>query len=55
MPVYLELADGRVVRYVSATITGNSTIDQTVPLPKTPAPVKRAMINYNYDVLCTDN
>ena len=52
MPFYLELADGRIVRWVSATISGDSTIDQTVALPKTPSPVKRVLINYNYDVLC---
>jgi aminopeptidase N len=28
VPIYLKLADGRVVRWVSATISGPSTIDQ---------------------------
>jgi aminopeptidase N len=55
VPLYLELDDGRIVRWASATITGDSTIDQTVPLPKTPSPVKRALIDYNYDVLSTEN
>jgi aminopeptidase N len=55
VPLYLELADGNVGRWVSASITGSSTLDQTVPLPKTPVPVKRALINYNYDVLSIDN
>jgi hypothetical protein len=55
MPLYLELADGKVVRWVSATIVGPSTLDQTVPLPKTPSPVKRVLINYNYEVLCAYN
>jgi hypothetical protein len=55
VPLYLELADGRTVRWVSATITGSSTIDQSIPLPKTPSPVKPALINYNYDVLSVEN
>jgi hypothetical protein len=55
VPFYLELADGRIIRWVSATISGDSTIDQTVALPKTPSPVKRVLINYNYEVLCAYN
>jgi hypothetical protein len=55
VPLYLELADGKVAHWVSGTISGDSTIDQTIPLPKTPSPVKRVLINYNYDVLSTEN
>jgi len=55
VPVYLQLTDGRIVRWVSASISGPATIDQTVPLPKTPVPVKSAMINYDYDVLAIEN
>jgi hypothetical protein len=55
VPIYLELADGRVVRLGSAAILGSMTAEQTVPLPKLPAPVKRALINYYYDVLATEN
>ena len=55
VPIYLELADGKLLRLGSANITGDNTIDKTVQLPKLPAPIKRFLINYNYDVLCTDN
>jgi hypothetical protein len=55
VPLYLELADGRVMRLGSAAIHGPKTVEQTVQLPKMPAPIKKVMINYNYDVLCTDN
>jgi hypothetical protein len=55
VPVYLELADGKVIHLGSASIMGDNTIDKTVQLPKLPAPIKRVLINYNYDVLCTDN
>jgi hypothetical protein len=55
VPVYLELANGAVIRLGSANIAGDATIEKTVQLPKLPAPVKKVTINYNYDVLCTDN
>ena len=55
VPLYLELADGKVVELGAMTIHGSKTIDQTVQLPKFSAPVKRALINYYYDVLSTEN
>jgi hypothetical protein len=55
VPLYLELADGRVLKLGGIVVTGNSSIEQTVPLPHLPAPVKKATINYYYDVLCTEN
>jgi hypothetical protein len=55
VPFYLELAGGKVIRLGSINITGDKTIDQTLQLPKLPAPVKRAAINYYYDVLSTEN
>jgi len=55
VPVYLELANGNVLHLGNVTITGDSTVDQTVQLPKLPAPLKRATINYFYDVLSTEN
>ena len=55
VPIYLELTDGKVMRLGAAVIKGPSTIDRTVPLPKMPVPIKRVLINYNYDVLSTEN
>jgi aminopeptidase N len=55
VPLYLELADGKVLRLGAINVTGDKTIDQTVQLPKLPSPVKRVVINYFYDVLSTDN
>jgi hypothetical protein len=54
VPIYLELADGRIFQLGAAAIFGSTTIDQTVPLPKLPSPVKRASINYYYDVLAIE-
>jgi len=55
VPIYLELADGRVLRLGSAAILGPMTAERTVQLPKLPSPAKRALVNYYYDVLATDN
>ena len=42
-------------RQGAISIHGPTTIDQTVQLLKLPAAIRRVLINYNYDVLCTDN
>jgi hypothetical protein len=55
VPIYLELANGNALRLGSVKITGDTTVDQTVQLPVLPAPVKRATINYYYDVLSIEN
>jgi hypothetical protein len=55
VPVYVELADGKVMRLGELTMVGASTMDQSAQLPKLSAPVKRVSINYFYDVLCIDN
>lgn len=49
LPLYVELQDGRVMRLGSAALTGNKTIEQTIPLGQTP--VKRVLLNHYYDVL----
>ena len=49
---YAELTDGRIVRLGSATIIGNTTVEQKVPLGQ--VPVKRALMNHNYDVLALE-
>ena len=52
LPLYAELTDGRVVRLGSATMIGNRTIEQQVPLGQ--VPVKRALLNHCYDVLALE-
>jgi len=52
VPIYLELQDGRIIRLGSAHITGNKTVEQNVPLGQ--IPVKRAILNYYYDVLAVE-
>jgi Peptidase family M1 domain len=55
VPIYLELTDGKVVRLGPVAIKGSDPVEQTINLPKLPAPLKRALINYYYDVLSTEN
>ena len=55
VPIYVEFTDGKTLRIGSIRITGSSTKEQTANLPKFPGKVKRVLINYNYDVLSTEN
>jgi hypothetical protein len=51
VPIYLELADGRMVNLGRAHLAGNSSVDQKVPLKGLKDAPKRALVNYNNDVL----
>lgn len=50
VPIYLELADGRVFRLGSAGMKGNTSMQDKIALGKVPRP-KRAMLNHYYDVM----
>jgi Peptidase family M1 domain len=50
VPIYMERQDGSISRLGSATIIGDTVLEQKVPIGKSQAP-KRLMINYYYDVL----
>jgi Peptidase family M1 domain len=53
VPVYLELADGRMAHLGRAHLIGNTTVDQKVPLALKDTP-KRALVNYYDDVLASN-
>jgi hypothetical protein len=53
VPVYMELANGKVFRLGTMPMTGNSTRDAQVPLTGMKEKPKRAILNYYDDVLCT--
>jgi aminopeptidase N len=55
VPLYLELADGRVVRIGTIPIAGNNTRESTAALPKPPTAIKRVFIDYYHDVLAIEN
>jgi len=44
-----------VIELGSVAIHGSAVVEQTVQLPKFQAAPKRAMVNYYYDVLSTEN
>jgi peptidase M1-like protein len=54
VPIYLELADGRTVNVGRARLMGNSTIEQKVPMNGLKDAPKRAIVNYNDDVLASN-
>lgn len=53
VPIYLELADGKVYFLGRARFTGNTTVEQKVPLKGLKEKPRRAMINYYDDVLAS--
>ena len=55
VPVYLDFGNKKVVRIGSVHVAGNSTVPLTVPLTNISEPPKRVLLNYNYDILCTEN
>lgn len=55
IPIYVEFADGKVMKLGNATIVGDSEAEKTVQLPKLTTAIKKISINYYYDVLCTEN
>jgi aminopeptidase N len=55
VPVYLELANGQIIRMMQMRMSGNGSYEHTFNLPKLPAPIKKVSINYYYDLLCTGN
>ncbi len=54
VPIYLELADGRTVPLGRARLTGNTSVNQKVPLKGMKDTPKRALLNYNDDVLASN-
>ena len=53
VPLYLELANGKVVRIANAPVQGNRTVDQKLMLGPMKDRPKHAMINYFNDVLAS--
>jgi hypothetical protein len=54
VPLYVELADGRVVHLGRIRMKGNVTIEKEIPLPGISQEPKRAMLNYYGDVLAVE-
>ncbi len=54
VPIYLELADGRTVNLGRARLSGNTSVEQKVPLKGLKDKPRRALVNYNDDVLASN-
>jgi hypothetical protein len=54
VPIYLELANGRIINFGHAQMTGNTTMEQKVPIRGLKDTPNRAMLNYYNDVLASD-
>ena len=54
VPIYLDLADGRVVNLGRARLVGNTSVEQKLPIRGLKTAPKRALVNYNYDVLASN-
>jgi hypothetical protein len=54
VPIYVQLADGHTIMLGRMRIKGNSSLEQKVPLRGLKDAPRRALINYNYDVLAAN-
>jgi Peptidase family M1 domain len=54
VPIYLELADGRIVRLGRVRLMGNNSLEQKVPLKGLKDRPRRALVNYMEDVLASN-
>ncbi|MGA7446284.1 MAG: M1 family aminopeptidase [Terriglobales bacterium] len=54
VPVYLELADGRIVNFGRARMFGSKVVDEKIPLKGLKDTPKRAFLNYYDDVLASN-
>jgi hypothetical protein len=55
VPLYLELADGKMFFLGRARLTGNNTVEQKVPLKGLKTKPRQALLNYYDDVLASPN
>jgi hypothetical protein len=54
VPIYLEMPDGHTRFLGRAWLVGNKTLEQKIPMKNWNTAPKRALINYNYDVLASN-
>jgi hypothetical protein len=55
VPVYLELADGKVIQLGRLRLIGDASLEQKIPLKGLKTRPRRAMLNYLDDVLASPN
>jgi hypothetical protein len=55
VPIYLDFGGGKIIKIGAVRVAGNSTVPLSIPLTDIPEPPKRVLLNYNYDILSTEN
>ena len=55
VPIYLDFGGGKIIKIGAVRVVGNSTTPLSVPLTDISAPPKRVLLNYNFDILSTEN
>ncbi|MBZ5570479.1 MAG: hypothetical protein LAO09_01200 [Acidobacteriia bacterium] len=55
VPVYLDFGNDKVMKLGSVRVVGNSTVPVSLPLNGISEAPKRVLLNYNLDILCTEN
>jgi len=55
VPIYLDFGGGKIIKIGAVRIVGNTTVPLSIPLTDISEPPKRALLNYNYDILSTEN
>ena len=55
VPLYLELADGRIANFGRVTLVGNTSQEGKIPLKGLKDIPRRAILNYYDDVLASSN
>ena len=55
VPIYLDFGGGKIVKVGAARAVGNATVPLSVPLTGISEQPKRVLLNYNYDILSTEN
>jgi aminopeptidase N len=51
VPLYIQMADGKVVHFAGLTMHGNTTFDQQIPLGKLPGTPKAIVVDAYADIL----
>jgi len=55
VPIYLDFGGGKIIKIGAVRVVGNTTVPLSIPLTDISEPPKRALLNYNYDILSTEN
>jgi hypothetical protein len=55
VPIYLDFGGGKIIKIGAVRAVGNTTVPLSIPLTDISEPPKRVLLNYNHDILSTEN